>query len=215
MGFLFTVAGAVIVVGAVAVEITQALLARLKFTDDPPLLALGRLLGRNPRRYGGYVVHIAVVIIALGIAGYTHYHQEALRGLEVGQQTSIGPYSIVFEGLEEGEIRGVPHTAARVLVRQDGQDIGYLMPKKLYYPGWVDTQGPSTEVAIHSTLTGDLYVVLAGWDEFGSVVGFQLFWNPMIGWLWFGGILLVGGSLYALGLGRSGRRHRPSVCLRR
>lgn len=197
-GFLLTVAGAVIVVAAIGVELTESLMARLKFTDDPPLLALARLVGRNRRRYGGYVVHIAIVIVALGIAGYTYYHQEVLRGLEVGQRTSIGPYDIVFEGLEEGEARGVPHTAARVLVRRDGQDIGYMMPKKLYYPGWVDMQGPSTEVAIHSTLAGDLYVVLAGWDEFGTVVGFQLFWNPMMGWLWFGGIVLIAGTLFAL-----------------
>lgn len=197
-GFLLAVAGAVIVVAAIALEITQSVAARLRFTNDSPLMVLPRLLARNPRRYGGYVVHIAIVIIAVGIAGYSHYHQEALRGLEVGQQTSIGPYTIVFEGLEEGEARGVPHTAARVLVRRDGQDVGYLLPKRLYYPGWVDMQGPSTEVAIHSTAAGDLYVVLAGWDEFGTVVGFQLFWNPMMGWLWFGGLLLMGGTMFAL-----------------
>ncbi len=58
--------------------------------------------------------------------------------------------------------------------------------------------GPSTEVAIYSTMAGDLYVVLAGWDEFGTVVGFQLFWNPTMSWLWFGGIVLVAGTLFAL-----------------
>lgn len=198
LGFLMAVAGAVIVVAAIGLEITQSVAARVKFTNDPPLLALPRLLARNPRRYGGYIVHIAIVIIAVGIAGYSHYNQEALRGLEVGQQTAIGPYTLVFEGLEEGETRGVPFTAARMLVQRDGEDLGYLMPKRLYYPGWVDMQGPSTEVAIHSTVTGDLYVVLAGWDEFATVVGFQLFWNPMMGWLWFGGILLLAGTLFAL-----------------
>lgn len=198
VGFLAAVAGGVIVITAIVVEIAQALSVRLKFTDDPPLLALPRLLARNPRRYGGYVVHIAIVIIAMGIAGHTYYHQEGLRGLEVGQQTTMGPYTVTFEGLEEGEARGVPHTAARVLVERDGENIGYLFPKKLYYPGWVDTQGPSTEVAIHSTVGGDLYVVLAGWDDFGTVVGFQLYWNPMIGWLWFGGVVLLGGTLFAM-----------------
>lgn len=198
MGFLLAVLGAVVVVTAVTMEITQALIARLRFTDDSPWLALPRLLARNPRRYGGYIVHIAVVIIAVGIAGHTHYHVEALRGLEVGQQTAMGPYVVHFEGLEEGEARGIPHTAARIAVEQDGEHVGYLFPKKLYYPGWVDTQGPSTEVAIHSTVAGDLYVVLAGWDEFGTVVGFQMYWNPMIGWLWFGGLLLVGGTVFAM-----------------
>lgn len=197
-GFLLAVAGAVVVVAAIAFEITQSVAARLRFTNDPPLLVLPRLLARNPRRYGGYLVHIGIVIIAVGIAGYSHYHQEALRGLEVGQQASVGPYTIVFEGLQEGEERGVPHTAARVLVRRDGRDVGYLLPKRLYYPGWVDIQGPSTEVAIHSTAAGDLYVVLAGWDEFGTVVGFQLFWNPMMSWLWFGGLVLMAGTMFAL-----------------
>lgn len=198
IGFLLAVAAAVIVVAAVALEITQAVIARLRFTDDSPWLVLPRLLARNPRRYGGYVVHIAVVIIAVGIAGHTHFHHEALRGLEVGQSTAMGPYVVTFEGLEEGEAHGIPHTAARLHVQRDGKNVGYLFPKKLYYPGWVDTQGPSTEVALHSTVAGDLYTVLAGWDEFGAVVGFQLFWNPMIGWLWFGGIVLVAGSLFAL-----------------
>jgi len=198
LGFLLAVAGAVIVVASVGVDVTQALAARLKFTDDPPLLALPRLLARNPRRYGGYIVHIGIVIIAVGIAGYSHYHQEALRGLEVGQSASVGPYTVTFEGLEEGVERGVPFTAARLLVQRDGRAIGYLTPKRLYYPGWVEMQGPSTEVAIYSTPAGDLYVVLAGWDEFGTVVGFQLFWNPMMSWLWVGGLVLMAGTLFAL-----------------
>lgn len=198
LGFLLAVAGAVIVVAAVGVEVTQSLAARLKFTNDPPLLALPRLLARNPRRYGGYTVHIGIVIVAVGIAAYSHYHQESLRGMQVGQTAAVGPYVVTFEGLEEGVERGVPYTAARMLVQRDGRDIGYLMPKRLYYPGWVDMQGPSTQVAIYSTLAGDLYLVLAGWDEFGTVVGFQLFWNPMMGWLWVGGIILVAGTLFAL-----------------
>lgn len=197
-GFLLAVAAAVVVFAAVGVELVQSVAVRIKFTNDPPLLALPRLLARNPRRYGGYAVHLAIVIMAVGIAGHTHYHQESLRGLEVGEAAAVGPYVVVFEGLEEGERAGIPYTAARVRVRQDGRDLGYLMPKKLYYPGWVEMQGPSTEVAIYSTVVGDLYVVLAGWDEFGSVVGFQLFWNPMMGWLWFGGLLLLAGTVFAL-----------------
>ena len=197
-GFLLAVAASVVVFAAVLVELVQSVAARIKFTNDPPLLALPRLLARNPRRYGGYAVHIGIVIIALGIAGHTHYHQEQLRGLEVGDTARVGPYVVVFEGLEEGERSGIPYTAARVRVQQDGRDLGYLLPRKLYYPGWVDTQGPTTEVAIYSTAAGDLYVVLAGWDEFGSVAGFQLFWNPMIGWLWAGAFVLLAGSLFAL-----------------
>ena len=197
-GFLLAVAAAVVVLAAVMVELVQSLVARIKFTNDPPLLALPRLLARNPRRYGGYAVHIGIVIIALGVAGHTHYHQEQLRGLGVGEAARVGPYVVVFEGLEEGERAGIPYTAARVRVQQDGQDLGYLLPRKLYYPGWVETQGPSTEVAIYSTAAGDLYVVLAGWDEFGSIAGFQLFWNPMIGWLWTGAFVLLAGSLFAL-----------------
>ncbi|HEY8497435.1 MAG TPA: cytochrome c-type biogenesis CcmF C-terminal domain-containing protein [Limnochordales bacterium] len=197
-GFLLAVAASVVVFAAVLVELVQSVAARIKFTNDPPLLALPRLLARNPRRYGGYAVHIGIVLIALGIAGHTHYHQEQLRGLEVGDTARVGPYVVVFEGLEEGERSGIPYTAARVRVQQDGRDLGYLLPRKLYYPGWVDTQGPTTEVAIYSTAAGDLYVVLAGWDEFGSVAGFQLFWNPMIGWLWAGAFVLLAGSLFAL-----------------
>ena len=197
-GFLLAVAAGVVVFAAVLVELVQSVAARVKFTNDPPLLALPRLLARNPRRYGGYAVHIGIVIIALGIAGHTHYHQEQLRGLQVGEAARVGPYVVVFEGLEEGARAGIPYTAARLRVQQDGRDLGYLLPRKLYYPGWVDTQGPTTEVAIYSTAAGDLYVVLAGWDEFGSVAGFQLFWNPMIGWLWAGAFVLLAGSLFAL-----------------
>ena len=197
-GFLMAVGAAVVVFTAIGLELVQSVAARIRFTNDPPLLALPRLIARNPRRYGGYAVHLAIVIMAVGIAAHTHYHQEQLRGLEVGEAAAVGPYVIVFEGLEEGERSGIPYTAARVRVQQDGQDLGYLLPKKLYYPGWVDTQGPSTEVAIYSRPAGDLYVVLAGWDEFGSIVGFQLFWNPMMSWIWFGGFLLLAGTAFAL-----------------
>src|SRR5690606_8809244 len=101
-GFLMAVGAAGLVFAAVGLEVARSVAARIRFTNDPPLLALPRLLARNPRRYGGYAVHLAIVIIAVGIAGHTHYHQEALRGLEVGDAAAIGPYVIVFEGLEEG-----------------------------------------------------------------------------------------------------------------
>lgn len=197
-GFLLTLAGAALVVSAVTLELVQAVMARLRFTGDRWWSVVPGLVARNPRRWGGYLVHVAVVIIAVGIAGHQYYHTEQLASFRVGDTLRAGPYQLVFEGLEEGQRDGVPYVAGRMLVREGSQNLGYLLPMKLYYPGFAETQGPRTEVAIHSTLAGDLYVVLAGWDDFGTTVGFQVFWNPMIGWLWWGGLLLLAGTLVCL-----------------
>jgi len=197
-GFLLTLAGAALVVSAVVFEFVQSAAARLRFTQEPWYTVAPRLIARHPRRWGGYLVHVGVVLIAVGIAGHQYYHTEQMATFRVGDTLRAGPYQVVFEGLEQGELRGVPYIAGRMLVRENGRDLGYLLPKKLYYPGFAETQGPTSEVAIHSTWLGDLYVVLAGWDEFGAGVGFQVFWNPMVSWLWWGGALLLLGSLIAL-----------------
>lgn len=212
VGVVFSVAGCVFVTTTILLEIVKGVWARLRFTDDPPLLVLPRLFNRNPRRYGGYIVHFGVVLIVLGIAVHQHYFVETLpRGLTVGETVVVGPYTVTFEGLEEEARGNVPVVFANLLVRYDGQALGYLRPAKVFHPGFAEMQGPETEVAIHSTWWGDLYAILGNWDEYGSTVGFQFFWNPMVGWIWTGGLIMVFGTVFSLWP----RRQRITVAVRR
>lgn len=196
-GILVAFGSGVFVATTILLEILKGVWARLRFTDDSPWLVLPRLFNRNPRRYGGYIVHLGVVLIVLGIAGHQYYHTETLRSMNVGAREQVGPYTVVFEGLERGERQGVPYTAANLLVLKDGRTLGYLRPMKLEYPGFFEMQGAQTEVAIYSTWMGDLYAVLAGWTPYGSLVGFQFFWNPFVGWIWAGGVVLLAGAVFA------------------
>src|SRR5690606_31148023 len=125
-GFLLTLVGAALTVTAVSLEFAQAVAARIRFTGDPWWAAAPGLITRHPRRWGGYAVHVAVVLIALGIAGHQYYHTEQTASFRVGDVLRAGPYQLVFEGLEEGALHGVPYVAGRMLVREDGRDIGFL-----------------------------------------------------------------------------------------
>src|SRR5690606_26130716 len=83
-GFILTLAGAALVVSAITLEFVQAVGARLRFTGDPWWWVVPGLVFRHPRRWGGYLVHVAVLLIALGIAGHQYYHTEQMASFQVG-----------------------------------------------------------------------------------------------------------------------------------
>jgi len=161
-GFLLAVAAGVVVFAAVLVELVQSVAARVKFTNDPRYWRCRGFWPATRAATGATRCTSASSSSPSGSPGIPITTRSSCGGLQVGEAARVGPYVVVFEGLEEGARAGIPYTAARLRVQQDGRDLGYLLPRKLYYPGWVDTQGPTTEVAIYSTAAGDLYVPLYG-----------------------------------------------------
>jgi cytochrome c-type biogenesis protein CcmF len=151
-------------------------------------LAMARLLVRNRRRYGAHLTHIGILALAIGIAGSHFWQQHATATLRPGQTMRAGGYSLTYEGLAQRPEGDHQALVARVRL----SDGGLIEPGRLVYPS-LGGEAVS-QIAIRSTPLGDLYVVLSG-PAGGGAASFNVFVNPLVPWIWAGGILLVLGVL--------------------
>ena len=181
------------VLGTVLQEFVRGILARHRATGEDYVSALGNLIRRNNRRYGGYVVHLAIVLIGAGAVGSQVYQQQTQAALAPGQSVTLAGYTITAQGIQTTQQPGV--TVIDGLVTANGQP---LRPAKQYFDNF--PQQPSTKVGLRSTPFEDLYVVLADWKGDGSTaqVSLAIFVNPMVSWIWAGGVLLLLGTLITL-----------------
>jgi cytochrome c-type biogenesis protein CcmF len=186
---VFSLAG--FVLGTIFSEFVRGTRARQVILRENPPQALGRLVSKNPRRYGGYVVHIGIVLIFIGVAGSSFFKIEKQLSLQPGQTIEAGRYILQYTGMKNSEDAHVASQAAVVEVFLGGQQIATLHPEKRLYKR---QNQPTTEVAIRPTLRDDLYVVLGGYDEASGLATFQVFVNPLLSWLWIGGLTLVLGT---------------------
>jgi cytochrome c-type biogenesis protein CcmF len=164
---------------------------------EPPLLALVRLFGRNRRRYGGYVVHLGVVMLALGVVGTQFFQQETQGMLAPRESLHLGRYTLTYESLRQYGLEGGDRqvTEARVSLYRDDVLIKELKPHKDFF---LSTQQPLSIPAVLSRPGEDVYVLLVAWEE-ASVAGatFKVYLNPLVNWIWLGGLALIAGTLLA------------------
>src|SRR5438093_2038125 len=192
------------VMGTVVQEFARGTGARHRQYGEGYALALGRLLARNRRRYGGYIVHTGIVILFVAFAGMA-FKTETEASLRPGESASIkSPYGWTYRlthlGISQYDALNRQVTAATLEVSRDGKRLGVLTPEKRQH---VDGLGrptfqPSSEVGIRSDLREDLYVVLGGVVNGTEQAVFRFTINPLAWWVWFGGFVLVIGGLIVL-----------------
>jgi cytochrome c-type biogenesis protein CcmF len=177
-------------------EFWRGALARHRRWGESLPVALWKLAEHNRRRYGGYVIHLGIVLVALGIIGITFFQQETQGTIAQGQSLAIGPYTVTYRSLAEfqpGDGRDVAR--AVVSVTRTGQPLGELYPRRDYY---FDAQQPVTIPGLRSTMEDDLYIVLVDWLPISSQgATFKIFVNPLVSWIWLGGLVLMLGTLLA------------------
>ena len=170
--------------------------ARRKSTGDNILRALWDLIAHNRRRYGGYVIHLGVTLMAVGIIGIEMFQTETQGTLAQGEQIELGDYVMIYNDLVEfptDDNRIV--TRAMVSVYKHGQFVAKLHPRRDFY---VDNQQPMTIPGLYSTIESDFYVLLVGWKPIGvQSATFKIYLNPLVNWLWFGGFVFIFGTLIA------------------
>jgi len=192
------------VLGTVVQEFARGTRARHRQYGEAIPIALVQLLSRNRRRYGGYIVHVAIVMLFVAFAGMA-FKTETQATLRPGETATLrGPdghvYSFTHLGISQYNALNRQVTAALVEAQRDGKPIGRLRTEKRQH---VDALGrptfePSTEVGIISGLRVDLYVVLAGLVNGTEQAVFRFTINPLVWWVWFGGFVLVIGGLIVL-----------------
>jgi cytochrome c-type biogenesis protein CcmF len=177
-------------------EFWRGMRARHNRSGENYLVALVKLAGRNRRRYGGYVIHLSVVLMAIGILGIEIFQTETQAKLKQGESVSLGGYTVTFQSLAEFDVNDGRNVARAVIdVSKDGKYLGQLYPRRDYY---YDSQQPMTIPGVRSTLEDDLYIILVNWEQISSRgATFKIFHNPLINWLWIGGIVLIFGSFIA------------------
>ena len=190
---VFSIAG--FVLGTIMAEFYRGMRARQAMLRESSPRALGKLVSKNPRRYGGYVVHVGVVLIGVGIAGSSFFKLEEQHTLEAGQRLVVGRYSLEYTGLTPYDDAHYSARIAAVRVFVNGRHIDTLRPEKRLYK---KQQQPTTEVAIRPSLLEDLYVVLGSYDAPSGLATFQVFVNPLLSWIWVGGFVLIVGTCITL-----------------
>ena len=155
--------------------------------------ALGRTLMRNRRRYGGYVVHLGVLLIVLGLAGAA-FRTETQALVAVGDSMEVGEYTLVYEGLDRGSTPEKEINAAHVNVFRGGRQIATLRPQLNFHFAQGQRQ---SEVAIRTTPVEDLYLVVTSIDGDGAA-GLRAFVNPLTWWIWAGAAVMLVGMLVVM-----------------
>jgi cytochrome c-type biogenesis protein CcmF len=163
-------------------------------TGEGILRGMIHLTHRNTRRYGGYIVHFAMVVIAIGIAG-SAFNQDKEQELGNGESMSIGAYTLVCKSYSQDDNANYEDESAIVDVFKNGKFLTTMYPERRFYKA---SQQASTMVANHSMLREDLYLVYTGRNEGSDKPILRVHLNPLVMWLWVGVWIFVIGTLVAL-----------------
>ena len=180
---------------AILAEFWKGVQARHATRGENPLTALYNLIGRNHRRYGGFIIHLSVVLIALGFIGDANFKLETQGTVSSGEALTIGDYQLQFE-----QLRAYPGSDGREIIEavttlnQDGEAIRTLNPRRDYF---TVQQQPVTVPGVYSTPGKDVYVLLLGWDDSGQSATFKIYVNSFINWVWLGGLMMIVGTIIA------------------
>jgi cytochrome c-type biogenesis protein CcmF len=171
--------------------------ARQRSQGENIFTAFWNLTGRNRRRYGGYIIHISMMLMAIGILGIEVFQVETQGTVAQGESLTIANYELEYREIAQWDNlpQGVNYRRAVLDVYEDGAYIGQLAPRIDYY---YDSQQNMTIPGNRSTLRDDLYVLLVDWEP-ASPIGatFKVYVNPLVNWLWFGSLLFLVGVVIA------------------
>jgi cytochrome c-type biogenesis protein CcmF len=177
-------------------EFWRGAMARRRRHGENLPTALAHLAGRNRRRYGGYIIHLGVVLMAFGIIGIEIFQSETQATLAQGEQLTLGRYVMTYDSLSQFDTQDGRNVArAVVTVYEDGEFVGKLYPRRDFYYA---SQQPMTIPGVRSTLEDDFYVLLVGWEPIAQAgATFKVYHNPLVNFVWLGGIVFIIGTLVA------------------
>jgi len=191
---LMAISLSVLVMATVASEFIRGGRVIREKTGHSLLASMVQLTRRNTRRYGGYIVHFAVVVMIIGIAG-SAFNQQNEAPLGVGDRMSIGPYTLVGRSYTQDDNPNYSSESAIVDVYKGKDKIDTMYPERRMFKASSQT---ATIVANRSTLKEDLYLVYAGRNEENGPPIIRAHLNPLVMWLWLGVYILIFGTLVAL-----------------
>ncbi len=177
-------------------EFVKGTRARARANAEPVWTAFLGLAARNRRRYGGYIIHLGVLVMTAGIIASNVFQEETQGQLLPGEQLTVGNYVMVYDDLQQfttDDDREV--TRATVSVFRDGRLLEALHPRSDFF---LSSEQSMTIPGVRSAIEDDFYVLLTTWDGSGSgAATFKVYVNPLVNWVWAGGLIFILGTLVA------------------
>jgi cytochrome c-type biogenesis protein CcmF len=183
------------VTGTVAQEFIRGASIRKKNTGSDVLSSVLGMVLRGRRRYGGYLVHFAIVLMFVGFAGQA-YQRDLELSVSAGKEQKFGRYTLRFDRLAHEEDRQKEMITGEVSVLMDGKVIDHMRPARWYFHK--HEKEPTTEVAIRRSPSEDLYITLGNYDLANGTAAMKVVINPLVDWIWCGFMLLALGTGIAL-----------------
>ena len=185
------------VLGTIALEFARGTRARHAISGEPWPRAFSSLVARNRRRYGGYIVHAAIVLLAIGIAGSSAYQHVTDKKLAPGQSLSVGGYTLTYRSLVRASNANASEVRAVLDIKRGSQTVGTVRAGKNTY---TEPAGQiSNEVGIRTNyLTGEDVFVIAETVYKDGTVAFRVFVKPLVNLIWLAGLVFLLGSLITL-----------------
>jgi cytochrome c-type biogenesis protein CcmF len=163
-------------------------------TDRGTLSGMVQLARRNTRRYGGYIIHVGIALICIGVLG-TPLNQSSEKEMAFGDKLVIGPYTLVCRSYTQEENANYSGDIAILDVFKGGKQIDTLYPESRFYAA---TQQPQHIPTVRSTLKEDLYVVYEGQNQDTGRPIIKAHLNPLVSWIWIGVLVMIFGTVLAL-----------------
>ena len=183
-----------LVITAISSEFLRGAAVIQRHTGQSLFASMVQLTRRNSRRYGGYIVHLGIVVMFIGFAGQA-FNQNVEKELGVGDAINIGPYKLVSQSFTQDSNPNYDTEYSLLDVYRNGKKVTQLAPEKRFYQA---SQTPQTMVANHSTLAWDLYVVYEGKNPDSGLPIIKVFLNPLVAWIWIGVFIVIAGTATAL-----------------
>ncbi len=189
-------AATVFVAATIVLQMAQGIVARMRAAGENLLVATAQAVRNNRRRYGGQLIHFSILLIVVGITGSQAYQTEVQVALATGESVEVNGYTLAYQDYTYQQIQedgNKVRNQAVVDVYRNGRKLATVQPERNLHS---NVQGAVTEVALRPNLKEDLYIVLASLEPDG-LAAFQVLINPMVVWLWIGGVVLIIGTLIA------------------
>jgi cytochrome c-type biogenesis protein CcmF len=190
----------VFVTATIVIEFYRGVVARRRSTGENVFLAFFSLIWKGKRRFGGYIVHLGVVFIYIGLTG-SAFNVEKDVVMKPGDVVEIEEYTLRYDGLKNQADPHKTSVTATMQLHNNGDLVSILKPQKNFYR---QPEQATTEVEIHTTPVEDVYVIFAGFED--ETATFKVLINPLVMWLWIGGWLMVFGTIIAIWPDRRDKR---------
>ena len=182
-------------IAVVVQEFARGVAARQKHGTESVFASFFNLVSKSRRRYGGYIVHVGIVIMFLGFTGRA-WGVDKETSLKPGESVTVEEYELTYVGPRMEVDQEKRMIFADLDVKRYGEPIGRISPAKYIYKS--SPEAPTTEVAKHLTLKNDLYIIIGMANPATKVAAFQIHVNPLMQFIWFGVGVLIFGSLISM-----------------